>query len=121
MSTMHQRAVELEKQLAEAQGHEVAFVGSSGTVWVREPDGNKRWLPRPARDVADNLNLMLEVGVWPREVQTPTGPVFEVVDSDGWVCYREPVPVDGDRKAVLLIAVVAGAVVRLRMLKKVST
>jgi hypothetical protein len=112
---IHQRASQLERQLAEAQGHEVAFVASSGTVWIRLPDGDKHWMPRPTRDVADCMNLMLAVGVWPREAQGVAGPVFEVVDADGWVCHIEPIGPDDDKKSILMLAVVAGAIERIRL------
>ena len=111
MSTMHQRAVELERRLAEAQGHEVAFVAASGSVWVKLPSGDKKWMPRPARDIADCINLMHEVGVWPRErSMLDGGTAFEVVDSDGWRCHFEPIEHDDDRKAYFMLAAVAGAI-----------
>lgn len=114
--TVYQRAVELERQLAEAQGLEVAFVSSSGTVWIRNGEGTPDWRPRAAREVADSMNLMLEVGVWPREAKTEAGPAFEVVDRDGVVCHCEPYDPadDDDRKALLLCAVVAGAIAVLK-------
>lgn len=111
MSTMHQRAVELERQLAIAQGHDVAFIAASGTVWVIRTGGALDWLPRPAREVADCMNLMMEVGVWPRERQGAGGnTVFEVVDADGQVCHAEAVNHRDDRKACFLMAAVAGAI-----------
>jgi hypothetical protein len=111
MTTMHQRAVELERQLAEALGHEVAFVAASGSVWVKLPNGDKKWMPRPARDIADCVSLMHEVGVWPRERSVlGGGAAFEVTDSDGWLCHTEPVEHGDDRKAYFMLAAVAGAI-----------
>lgn len=116
--TVHQRAVELERQLAEAQGHEVVTVSASGTVWVRLAAEGMTWRPRPARDVADCMNLMMEVGVWPRERSVlGGGAVFEVVDSDGWLCHTEPIEHNDDRKAYFMLAAVAGAIARLKSQK----
>lgn len=113
--THYMRAIELERRLAEAMGHKIAFVAeASGTVWVHADGGGKNWMPAYARDVSDNMSLMLEVGVWPRETTDVTlAPVFEIATTDGWICHREPIPADGHRKAVLLLAVVAGAIAAL--------
>lgn len=111
----YSRAIDLERQLAVAQGHVVSFVAPSGTVWIRLPDGNVSWMPRPARDVADCMSLMVDVGVWPRERSAGTiGRVFEVVNSDGWICHTEPIAYDDDRKVYFMLAAVAGAIAVLK-------
>jgi len=106
----HERARDLEYQLALAQGLEVTYMASSGTVWVLGSDGQLTWRPRPAHDVADCINLMLEVGVWPREIRFAAGAAFEVVDVAGNVRCVETILHGDDKKVAMMLAVVAGAI-----------